>query len=190
MSITRCRSEPASGSVKSMDIVSPAHTRGIKRERWSSSPNSYKVSMQSCRDQMFSKPASAEAIISLMARVEGYGKFRPPKRRGMVTRVDDRFAVASLSPPPQLNAWRFEAHKACLAGGFEVFVGLACIAHAAVFAVGAFGVHLTRPFGSYASLPPKDRQHDSLRRVAFGSQSEFGKMVFAVMSPATSSTRL
>ena len=69
--------------------------RGIKRERWSSSPNSYKVSMQSCRDQMFSKPASAEAIISLMARVEGYGKFRPPKRRGMVTPLRPALRVAS-----------------------------------------------------------------------------------------------
>ena len=42
------------------------------------------------------------------------------------------------------------AIEASLAGGFQVLVGLACIAHAAVFAVGAFGVHLTRPFGSYA----------------------------------------
>ena len=29
LSITRWRSEPASGSVRSMDMVSPAHTRGI-----------------------------------------------------------------------------------------------------------------------------------------------------------------
>ena len=85
-----------------------------------------------------------------MARVEGYGKLRPPKRRGMVTRVDDRSAVASLSPTPQLSAWGFEAHKASLAGDFQVLVGLACVTHASVFAVGAFGVHLTRLFGSYA----------------------------------------
>ena len=34
------------------------------------------------------------------------------------------------------------AIEAGLAGGFQVLVGLACIAHAAVFAVGAFGVHV------------------------------------------------
>ena len=36
------------------------------------------------------------------------------------------------------------AIEAGLAGGFEVLVGLACVAHAAVFAVGAFGVHVFR----------------------------------------------
>ena len=42
--------------------------------------------------------------------------------------------------------------EASLAGGFEVFVGLGCVADAAVFAVGAFGVHLTRPFGLRLTL--------------------------------------
>ena len=36
------------------------------------------------------------------------------------------------------------AIEASLAGGFQVLVGLACVAHATVFAVGAFGVHVFR----------------------------------------------
>ena len=37
---TDCKSEPASGSVKSIDMVSPAQMRGMKRLCWSSLPNS------------------------------------------------------------------------------------------------------------------------------------------------------
>ena len=78
---------------------------------------------------MFSKPASAEAIISLMARVGG--------NREVETAEAARHG---------------HAIEASLAGGFQVLVGLACVTHAAVFAVGAFGVHLTRLFGLRLTL--------------------------------------
>ena len=78
LSITRCRSDPASGSVRSMDIVSPAQMRGMKRSRWSSLPNSYRVSAQLCRLQMFWKLASAAETISLAMEKTTAGQLRPP----------------------------------------------------------------------------------------------------------------
>ena len=93
-SITDWRSEPASGSVKSIDMVSPAQIRGMKRLCWSSLPNSYNVSIQSCKDQMFPKPASA-ATISAAHGVWGDGKFKPPKRRGIVIPFRPAFTIAS-----------------------------------------------------------------------------------------------
>src|SRR3712207_8592033 len=75
-SITDCRSEPASGSVKSIDMVSPWHTRGMKRLCWSVFPNSYNVSMQSCSDHILPKPASAAATISAHIVYGVIGKLR------------------------------------------------------------------------------------------------------------------
>jgi hypothetical protein len=94
-SITDCKSEPASGSVKSIDIVSPAQIRGMKRLCWSSFPNSYNVSIQSCNDQMFPNPASAAATISAHMVYGVIGKFKPPKRRGIVIPFRPAFTIAS-----------------------------------------------------------------------------------------------
>ncbi len=63
-SITACKSLPASGSVRSIAQVSPRDTRGRYLALSSSDANSFSVSAQSCKPQMFSKPASARATIS------------------------------------------------------------------------------------------------------------------------------
>ena len=95
-SMTRCRSEPASGSVRSIDIVSPAQMRGIYLSRCSSLPNSYSVSMHDCRLQMFWKPASAADIISLSIEKVMFGTFSPPYLRGIDTPHSPAFRVASM----------------------------------------------------------------------------------------------
>ena len=84
LSITAPRSEPASGSVRSIAQVSPADTRGKKRALISSVANSLMVSAQSCKPQMFSKPVSARATISLAIAKQVTGILRPSKRRGSV----------------------------------------------------------------------------------------------------------
>ena len=78
LSITRCRSEPASGSVRSIDIVSPAQMRGRNFCRCSSEPNSYRVSAQLCRLQMFWNEASAALTSSEHMLNTTFGRFRPP----------------------------------------------------------------------------------------------------------------
>ena len=93
--MTLCKSEPASGSVRSIDIVSPAHTRGMKRLCWSSSPNSYNVSIQSCNDQMFPKPASAAATTSAHIVYGVIGKFNPLYLRGIVMPFIPALTMAS-----------------------------------------------------------------------------------------------
>ena len=94
-SITLCKSEPASGSVRSIDMVSPAQTLGMKRLCWSSSPNSYNVSIQSCSDQMLPKPASAAATTSAHIVYGVMGKFSPLYLRGIVMPFMPAFTIAS-----------------------------------------------------------------------------------------------
>ena len=77
--MTLCKSEPASGSVRSIDIVSPAHTRGMKRLCWSSSPNSYNVSIQSW----------AHIVYGVI------GKFNPLYLRGIVMPFIPALTMAS-----------------------------------------------------------------------------------------------
>ena len=84
LSITACRSLPASGSVRSIAQVSPRDTRGRYLALISSEANSLRVSAQSCNPQMFSKPASARATISLAMTNSGSGKFKPSYLRGRV----------------------------------------------------------------------------------------------------------
>ena len=58
----------------------------------------------------------------------------------------DHFVDGRVGGNREVEAAEAARHRdtveASLAGGFQVLVGLACIAHAAVFAVGAFGVHV------------------------------------------------
>jgi len=63
-SCTACKSEPASGSVKSIEQVCPSQTLGRNSRLISSSANSLMVSAQSCKPQILAKPASARETIS------------------------------------------------------------------------------------------------------------------------------
>ena len=81
-SCTACKSEPASGSVNAMAQVSPAHTRGRYLAFCSSLANSLMVSAQSCKPQMFCKPASARLTISAAMMNGVMGKFKPLYFRG------------------------------------------------------------------------------------------------------------
>ena len=90
----------------------------------------------------------AEFIQGLDAVLQGPDVLETGVRRG------DHFVDGTCRGLREVQAAEAARHghtvEAGLAGGFQVLVGLACVTHAAVFAVGAFGVHLTRPFGSYA----------------------------------------
>ena len=64
---TDCRSEPESGSVRSMEpSASPVTKRGMYFWRCSSEPNSQMVSAMSCRPKRFCKLASARETISVI----------------------------------------------------------------------------------------------------------------------------
>ena len=67
-----------------MAHVAPADTHGRNFCLISSSANSFRVSAQSCKPQMFSKPASARATISLAIAKHVTGMFRPSYLRGSV----------------------------------------------------------------------------------------------------------
>ena len=84
LSITAPKSEPASGSVRSIAHVAPSHTHLRYFAFCSSVANSLNVSAQSCKPQIFSKLASARATISFAITKHVSGKFKPPKRRGRV----------------------------------------------------------------------------------------------------------
>ena len=108
-SITAPRSEPASGSVRSMAQVSPADTRGRNSCLSSSEANSLSVSAQSCRPQMFSKPASARATISLAMTKQTSGKFRPSYLRGSVRPLNPASTIALRlrTVPEAYSTWSF-----------------------------------------------------------------------------------
>ncbi len=100
------------------------------------------------RDKAGTLVLVAEFIQGLDAVLQGPDVLETGVRRG------DHFIDGTCRGLREVEAAEAARHRdaveAGLAGGFQVLVGLACVAHAAVFAVGAFGVHLTRPFGSYA----------------------------------------
>ena len=87
--ITAPRSEPASGSVRSIAQVAPAETHGRYFCLSSSEANSLSVSAQS------SKPASARATISLVITKQSNGKFRPSYLRGSVRPLRPALTTAS-----------------------------------------------------------------------------------------------
>ena len=93
--ITAPRSEPASGSVRSIAQVAPAETHGRYFCLSSSEANSLSVSAQSCKPQIFSKPASARATISLVITKQSNGKFRPSYLRGSVRPLRPALTTAS-----------------------------------------------------------------------------------------------
>ena len=82
----------------------------------------------------------AEFIQGLDAVLEGPDVLETGVRRG------DHFVDGRVGGNREVQAAEAARHghaiEAGLAGGFQVLVGLACVAHAAVFAVGAFGVHV------------------------------------------------
>ena len=100
------------------------------------------------RDKAGTLVLVAEFIQGLDAVLQGPDVLETGVRGG------DHFVDGRVGGNREVESAKVARHRdtveASLAGGFQVFVGLACVAHAAVFAVGAFGVHLTRPFGSYA----------------------------------------
>ena len=107
LSITAPRSEPASGSVRSIAQVSPADTRGKKRCLISSDANSLMVSAQSCKPQIFSKPASARATISLAIAKHVTGMLRPSYLRGSVIPPKPAALSASMlrTVPEAYSTW-------------------------------------------------------------------------------------
>ena len=96
LSITAPRSEPASGSVRSMAHVAPAETHGRYFCLISSEANSFNVSAQSCNPQMFSKLASARATISLAITKQMSGKFSPSYLRGSVMPLNPASTTAFM----------------------------------------------------------------------------------------------
>ena len=82
----------------------------------------------------------AELVQGLDAVLQGPDVLETGVRRG------DHFVDGRVGGNREVQAAKAARHghaiEASLAGGFQVFVGLACVAHAAVFAVGAFGVHV------------------------------------------------
>ena len=107
LSITAPRSEPASGSVRSIAHVSPADTRGKNFILISSDANSLMVSAQSCKPQMFSKPASARATISLAIAKHVTGMFKPSYLRGRVMPPRPASMSASMffTVPEAYSTW-------------------------------------------------------------------------------------
>ena len=79
-----------------MDMVSPAQMRGRNFCRCSSEPNSYRVSAQLCRLQMFWNEASAALTSSEHMLNTTFGRFRPPYRRGCATPVRPALRIASM----------------------------------------------------------------------------------------------
>ena len=82
----------------------------------------------------------AEFIERFNAVLEGPDVLETGVRRG------DHFVDGRVGGNREVQAAEATRHRdtveASLAGGFQVLVGLACVTHAAVFAVGAFGVHV------------------------------------------------
>ena len=108
-SITAPRSEPASGSVRSMAHVAPAETHFRNFSFCSSEANSLSVSAQSCKPQMFSKLASARATISLAITKQISGKFRPSYLRGSVMPLNPASTTACMlrTVPEAYSTWSF-----------------------------------------------------------------------------------
>lgn len=109
LSITAPKSEPASGSVRSMAHVAPADTHGRNFCLISSEANSLSVSAQSCKPQIFSKPASARATISLAMTKQTSGKFRPSYLRGSVRPLSPASTIAFMlrTVPEAYSTWSF-----------------------------------------------------------------------------------
>ena len=107
LSITAPRSEPASGSVRSMAHVAPAETHGRYFCLISSEANSFNVSAQSCNPQMFSKLASARATISLAITKQMSGKFSPSYLRGSVMPLNPASTTAFMfsTVPEAYSTW-------------------------------------------------------------------------------------
>ena len=82
----------------------------------------------------------AEFIERLDAVLEGPDVLETGVRRG------DHFVDGRVGGNREVEAAEAARHRdtvePCLAGGFQVLVGLARVTHTAVFAVGAFGVHV------------------------------------------------
>ncbi len=82
----------------------------------------------------------AELIEGLDAVLQGPDVFETGVCSG------DHFVDGRVGGNREVQAAKAARHRdaveASLAGGFQVLVGLACVAHAAVFAVGALGVHV------------------------------------------------
>ena len=94
------------------------------------------------RDKAGTLVLVAEFIQGLDAVLQGPDVLETGVRRG------DHFVDGRVGGNREVEAAEAARHghtvEASLAGGFQVLVGLARVTHAAVFAVGAFGVHVFR----------------------------------------------